>query len=180
MHCDIMGNRGSSEELNRFSSQPAEQAYFLLLSPKDSEAFYSCLYQGFHPRKMTSSAKDRDERQGQRRSEGAGITAESRLGIRVCSLSARTYGRKWREERCTGVMATSSWVNCSLMSLPALLRSGHRQVCLWKTKTSGQANHSGKKTATLSIFLFYFPNTCSVLIFMKYSVRLYCEHVLHS
>lgn len=69
MHCNIMANRESSEELNRFSPNPAAQAYFLLLSPEASEAFYSCLYQGFYAYKMTSSAKDRDGRQGQKKSE---------------------------------------------------------------------------------------------------------------
>lgn len=67
LHCNIMANTGSSEELTRFSPNPAVQAYFLLLSPEASEAFYSRLYRGFYAYKMTSSAKDRDGRQGQKK-----------------------------------------------------------------------------------------------------------------
>lgn len=68
MHCNIMAYRGSSEELNRFCPNSATQAYFLLLSPEASEAFYSCLYQGFNAYEMASSAKDRDGRRGQKKS----------------------------------------------------------------------------------------------------------------
>ena len=67
MHCNIMANIWSSEELNRFRPNPATQAYFLLLTPGASEAFYSCLYQGFYAYKMASSAKDRDGRKGQKK-----------------------------------------------------------------------------------------------------------------
>lgn len=44
------------------------QAYFLLLSPAASGAFYSCLYQGFNAYGMASSAKDKDGRDGQKKS----------------------------------------------------------------------------------------------------------------
>lgn len=62
-----MPYRGSSEELNRFCPNSATQAYFLLLSPEASEAFYSCLYQGFNAYEMASSAEDRDGRRGQKK-----------------------------------------------------------------------------------------------------------------
>lgn len=63
------GNSTSSEELNTFFPNSAKQAYFLLLSPEASEAFYSCLYQGFNAYGMASSAKGKDGREGQKKSE---------------------------------------------------------------------------------------------------------------
>lgn len=86
MHCDIMVNRGSSEEQNRLSPNPAAQAYSLLLSPEASEAFYSCLYQGFYDYKITNSAK-RDGIRGQKRiGEENRLTEEYMVGYSVWLL----------------------------------------------------------------------------------------------
>lgn len=92
-----MADRGSSQELNRFSPNPAAQAYFLLLSPEASEAFYSCLYQGFYAYKMTSSAEEMGE--GQRKSgekNNIGLTENRTLQLDWLNRTEDGCKDKWR------------------------------------------------------------------------------------